>query len=472
MEIISDLEFTENETRELNEVARLFYPIVLEDNIKIKVDFKTKTENLLSAKIEVFDIENEEEKQIFEFENNYVLDAHLNIYKAKKLAMYDALSKLNKVEFPWGDMTGIRPTKIAYDYLKSGGTKLGLNNLYKNYFRVSEKNANLVLDIIENQKPIETNPNLIDLYINIPFCTTRCSYCSFISAEIGKIKDMVTPYVDALIKEIEATKKLINEKNYVVKTIYIGGGTPTSLDPKNLERLLEHIGYDVNEFTVEAGRPDTINEEKLEILKKYKVTRICVNPQSFDDKVLKTIGRNHSAMDTINAYKLAQKFGFIINMDLIAGLPKETLKGFKNNIDIVLHLNPDNITVHTLALKRTSSFDLSRQNIFKQTLTEKMVDYAHEKLTANKYLPYYLYRQKYMLDNLQNIGYCKRGTACRFNIDSMEDTASILACGANGVSKRIFFDENRIERAGNVKDIKLYIERIDEMIERKKELFK
>ena len=282
---------------------------------------------------------------------------------------------------------------------------------------------------------------------------------------------MVKPYVDALIREIEFAKQIIKEKNLVVKTVYFGGGTPTSLPTSELERILENTCFGVKEFTVEAGRPDTITREKLDLLKKYNVSRISVNPQSFNDNVLKAIGRNHSAKQTLDAYNMAREYNFQINMDLISGLPKETLKSFKENIDICMHLSPDNITVHTLALKRGSTFANENKDIFAKPLTQKMQEYAHEQIVKNGYLPYYLYRQKNMVGNLQNIGYCKKGTKCDFNIDSMEETVSVLACGANAISKRIFDYENRIERYANSKDIKTYINKIDEINKCKKELF-
>ena len=282
----------------------------------------------------------------------------------------------------------------------------------------------------------------------------------------------VTPYVDALLKEIDYAKSLIKNKCYVVKNVYIGGGTPTAIPTNELERILQNLSFiGLHEFTVEAGRPDTITKEKLDLLKKYNVTRISVNPQTFNDKVLEKIGRAHTANETIEAYNLAKTYGFDINMDLIAGLPTETLKSFKESVDKAIELGPQNITIHTLCLKRASEFAEQNKNIFKTTLVEKMVDYAHNNLTKNGYKPYYIYRQKNQISNLQNVGYFKDNTICRFNVESMEETTSILACGANAISKRVFVNENRLEREANVKDLPNYINRIDEMIERKKDLF-
>ncbi len=442
------------------EVINMFFPVnEVHDDI---IDIDYSIDEKIHCKIKV----NEKEYQFVESLNEYQSQKTI-----LKHLLYKALSDYKKVELPWGCLTGIRPTKLCYDLLKKGVTKLGLVNHLKNYYSVSEEKAKLCLDIIQNQQPMETNESLVDFYVNIPFCTTRCSYCSFISAEIGKNECLVKPYVDALLQEIEYAKQIIKDKHLVVKNVYFGGGTPSSLPPEELNRILDATSFMVKEFTVEAGRPDTITKEKLDILKAHNVSRISVNPQSFNEKVLKAIGRNHSALDTLNAYKLARTYDFQINMDLIAGLPKETLKSFKENIDICMELNPDNITVHTLALKRGSTFANENKDIFAKPLVEKMLDYAHKQITKHGYLPYYLYRQKNMVGSLQNIGYCKKGTKCDFNIDSMEETVSIMACGANAISKRIFNLENRIERYANCKDIKTYIGKIDEINKQKRKLF-
>lgn len=442
------------------EIVNMFFPLNEEHSEIIKIDYELQEKIVCDVTIN---------EKTYHFEQEY------NEYQSNKTILkhllYKALSDYKQIDLPWGSLTGIRPTKLCYDLLGKGISKVSLVRFLKDYYSVSEEKAKLCLDIIQNQQPLEKNDNLVDFYVNIPFCTTRCSYCSFISAEIGKNECLVKPYVDALIKEIEFAKQIIKEKHLIVKNVYYGGGTPSSLPTKELERILDATCFDTNEFTVEAGRPDTITKEKLDLLSHHKVTRISVNPQSFNDKVLNAIGRNHTAKETLDAYKLAREYSFQINMDLIAGLPKETLKSFKENIDICMALSPDNITVHTLALKRGSTFANENKDIFKKPLVQKMLDYAHSQIIANGYLPYYLYRQKNMVGSLQNVGYCKKGTKCDFNIDSMEETVSILACGANAISKRIFNLENRIERYANCKDIKTYINKIDEINEQKKKLF-
>lgn len=458
---LNNLEFEPD----FKEIINMFYPVNETNNVLIEIEYHLDNNTLFETVV----ISKNEQSKI------YNLSESLNDIQSQKTILkhllYKALASFENKQLPWGCLTGIRPTRLCYDLMKKGVKKISLVNTLKQYFSVSEEKAKLCLEIIQNQQPMETNDCLVDFYVNIPFCTTRCSYCSFISAEIGKNECLVKPYVDALIEEINYAKQIIKQKHLVVKNVYFGGGTPTALPTSELERILEVTCFNTREFTVEAGRPDTITPEKLTLLKKYGVSRISVNPQSFNDKVLQAIGRNHTAKQTLDVFKMAREYGFEINMDLIAGLPKETLKSFKENIDICMHLSPENITVHTLALKRGSTFANQNQDIFKKPLTEKMEDYAHAEIIKNGYLPYYLYRQKNMVGNLQNIGYCKKGTKCDFNIDSMEETVSIMACGANAISKRIFNLENRIERYANCKDIKTYIGKIDEINSQKKKLF-
>ena len=447
-------------------VAREFFPVSMEDTSVIKIDYKSQNDKL------DIDIQIDATNGKKDYNFSYIITKLESERNRCRLGIYDALTQYFGVELPWGDLTGIRPTKIAYDLLQKGIKMSNLRSYLRDNYRVSEDKIQLVLDIIENQKPLEKNDNLVDFYVNIPFCTTKCSYCSFISAPIDKVQNYVVPYVDALLKEMDYAKSLIAKKYYIVKNIYIGGGTPTAIPTEQLERILQSLSFsNLHEFTVEAGRPDTIQVEKLDLLKKYNVTRISVNPQTFNDKVLKKIGRAHTSEDTIQAYNLAKTYGFDINMDLIAGLPTETLKSFKQSVDRTIQLAPQNITIHTLCLKRASEFAIQNQNIFKTSLAEKMVNYAHCELQKNGYKPYYLYRQKNQLSNLQNVGYFRDNTVCRFNVESMEETTSIIACGANAISKRVYTLENRLEREANVKDLPSYINRIDEMIERKKDLF-
>lgn len=389
-----------------------------------------------------------------------------------KLALFDILQQLfpNKI-LPWGSLTGIRPTKLYYELIKEfdGDYMRAMNELIDE-FKVTQPKALLVKEIIKNQKNVIKNDNLIDLYINIPFCPSKCYYCSFISAPIDKCRDLLEPYLNALIKEVEAAKLLISKKNYIIKSIYIGGGTPSILSAEQLDRLISSIDYNVNEFTVECGRPDTITKDKLDVLKKHNVTRISINPQTFCNKTLKEIGRNHTQEDILEAYKLAINYNFTINMDLIAGLGSEKLLTFKKSLNKAIECAPDNITVHTLSIKRGSDLKTDGGETSEEDTVRKMIEYSYPTLIKAGYKPYYMYKQKNMLGNLENIGYF-RDKPSIFNIDSMEEFASIIACGANAISKRFYSLDNKIERFANLKNITEYINRIDEMIEKKNKLF-
>ena len=421
-----------------------------------------------------FDIEFENEtiskNSFIDYKNpNSSLEEKRYITRAIKKFLYEILSEYFNVKLPWGSLTGIRPTKVAYELLESGVDKYFLKEeLIKNFY-VREDKASLVEKTIKNQTSIIKNDKLIDVYINIPFCPSKCSYCSFISAEYAKVENIIPNYVDALIKEINAVKQLIIKNTYIVRSIYIGGGTPTVLPVWALEKLLSELTFNVVEFTVECGRPDTITKEKLDVLQKYGVTRISINPQTFVDATLKRIGRKHTVKDVIEAYKLALNYDFSVNMDLIAGLPGETLRSFKKTINTTLELFPDNITIHTLAIKKGSVLK-EKGETSEKDIVEKMVSFGQTTLMENDYKPYYMYKLKNQSAGLENVGFY-RDKACIFNIDSMEETASVLACGANAITKRVYSIENRIERQANVKFATDYIARIDELIEKKKQLF-
>ncbi len=458
---------------ELLLVVKLFFSPteVEESDLNIKVDYNI-LDNNLSYDISISGIFNKSlhndkilTKQQLEKEDKYVK-------RFLKISLYDMLSQLTQKTMPWGSLTGIRPTKLFYELKKELGSSILAKNELINTFRVSPQKAEVVMEVTRNQSRIEINDNLVDLYINIPFCTTKCYYCSFISAPIAQCQQYVEPYIDALLKELNAVKQIINKNNYIVKSIYMGGGTPTALSHEQLDRILTQITYPVSEFTVEAGRPDTITKEKLDVLKKHGVTRISINPQTFSNRTLKQIGRAHSSQDIIDAYNMALPYDFSINMDLIAGLSNESFNTFKNSLNKTLELHPDNITVHTLSVKRTSK--LSEGEGDKGTVDEvtKMIDYSYKKLTEVGYSPYYLYKQKNMVGNLENLGYTLKNKECIFNIDSMEEVATIVAVGANAISKRFFSLTNRIERNANVKNLNDYISRIDEIISKKQEFFK
>lgn len=457
---------------ELLLVTKLFYTdddianLNLEFNVSEVIDEKNET---ISVKITTAD--GEEYSYSGDIRDRKFPDRYKKRYA--KILLYKILKKLNPdKKLPWGSLTGIRPTKLYYELIKEHkGDYMKAMNELMDEFGVSYEKAMLVKEIIKNQRIVIKNDNLVDLYINIPFCPSKCYYCSFISMPIDKCKDKLEPYLDALIKEINDAKELIERKNYIIKSIYIGGGTPTILSAEQLKRLLDVIDYNVNEFTVECGRPDTITKDKLDVLKEHGVTRISINPQTFCNKTLKEIGRSHTSQDILEAYRLALNYNFVINMDLIAGLSHENFTTFKKSISKALEYYPDNITIHTLSIKRGSELKETNGDTASVDDVQKMVEYSYKTLIEAGYKPYYLYKQKNMIGNLENIGYFREKPSV-FNIDSMEEFASIIACGANAISKRYWSLYNKIERWANVKNIDEYINRIDEMIAKKNELFK
>ncbi|HEY8390891.1 MAG TPA: coproporphyrinogen dehydrogenase HemZ [Clostridia bacterium] len=387
-----------------------------------------------------------------------------------KNALYRVLKSLTGKILPWGSVTGVRPTRLAYELKESGIEENNIESILQKDFDIFPSKSRILNQILKAQEGIYTvDKNAVNLYVNVPVCTTRCSYCSFISSELKRCQNLLDKYSELVSQEIKYCLELLQSQNKYIRTVYIGGGTPTSLDIMQLDKILSVIPKNTLEFTVEAGRPDTITKEKLDLLASHNVTRISINPQTFSDKVLKAIGREHSTQDVIEAYNLTkQNYNFVINMDLIAGLPEDDFDGFKDTINKTLVLRPDNITVHTLALKNGSV--LKQQDYNNLVLIDDMVDFAYNRITQSGYTPYYLYRQKNMLGNLENTGYCLPNKQCINNIDTMEESISVIACGAGAISKCLF-GGGRIERSPNVKHIDEYISRFDEMLKRKSDLF-
>lgn len=383
-----------------------------------------------------------------------------------KLALYEVLSAVYGKKMPWGSLTGIRPTKLAYAEREAGRD---FRALFEK-FGVSEENISIVEDILCEQEGIyQKREGDADLYVGIPFCPSKCTYCSFITADIRATEKFLPDYLRALEREIAACR----EFPLRYKSAYVGGGTPLVLSVKELEPILKAVRALVPsdvEFTVEAGRPDVFGEEKLSLLKDYGVTRICVNPQSFNDRTLAAIGRRHTAADIYRAYEMSAKFGFLVNFDLIAGLTGETLAEFSYSVDEAVRLSPENITVHTLCLKKGAKLKESESRLEVEDIGN-MIAYSREKLYGAGYLPYYLYRQKYMAGNCENTGWCKKGTECVYNVDIMEEITDNVACGANAVSKKVIFGEGRIERYGAPKDLKTYIGKTDAILEEKRKLY-
>lgn len=382
-----------------------------------------------------------------------------------KLALYQILSNLSGEKMPWGALTGIRPTKMAYMEQAAGRD---YHELFAK-MQVSAENVKLVEDILAAQQGIYSTAGSADLFISIPFCPTKCAYCSFITAPIDRIRHFLAPYLACLEKELAEIAPICQN----LRSIYIGGGTPFVLNEEELERVLKAIAPLVKEgveYTVEAGRPDVFTEEKLRLLKEYGVNRICINPQSFSDETLRKIGRRHTVEDVYRAFEMSKKYGFIINVDLIAGLEDEDVATFRQSVEKAVETGADNITVHCLSLKSGAKLkeELSRvENDFVQD----MVAVSREILTAAGYVPYYMYRQKYQAGNNENVGWTKPGKACVYNIDVMEETTDNIAVGANSVSKRVFDGGARIERFASQKDLKTYMEKLDETIKNRLEFF-
>lgn len=376
----------------------------------------------------------------------------------------------------WGLLTGVRPSKLMLKLIEEMGEEKA-QEYFKEKLLVSEEKTSLALSVAKCEEKIisRSKPQSFSLYISIPFCPSRCNYCSFVSHSIEKTKKLMAPYVENLCEEIKLTGKIAKDLNLRLETVYFGGGTPTTLEAEQLERLLTEVkeNFDLStcfEYTVEAGRPDTVTKEKLKVLKDNGVTRISINPQTFNDEVLGIIGRKHTSEETIEAFKMAREVGFDnINMDLIAGLSGDNLQSFSKTLDIINELDPENVTVHTLALKRSSNLAGDTSGLSGGRLANEMINLSHEKL--NKYVPYYMYRQSKSLGNLENVGWCKNGFECAYNIFMMEECHTILACGAGAVTKLKDPCSNVIERVFNFKYPYEYNDRLSELFERKKKIY-
>lgn len=389
--------------------------------------------------------------------------------RAAKKRLYDVLKENTGKFLPWGSLTGIRPVRLFSQTAREMGYEEAAR-FFIEYYDVSPQKLDLVRQIEKTQrKYLESVPDYSDLYLGIPFCRGRCSYCSFVSAEIEKSSHLVKDYAASLIKETEFVKDLIEKSGISINSIYIGGGTPSSLPVEELKNILaplKNIG--AREFTFEAGRPDSIDKELLDMLKSYSASRISINPQTANDETLKRIGRRHTFSDCQRAYELAKGYGFIINMDIIAGLPGEDPEDFKRTADAVIALRPHNVTVHTLCLKRGAL--LAREEYTHAENASRMLDYAQSALHNSGYNAYYMYRQKNTAGNLENVGYSLDGFECLYNMDNMEDTVSVIACGANAISKRVYAG-GRIERLDSPKDIKTYLDKTEKILRDKLSFF-
>ena len=430
----------------------------------------------LSKKSIEYHIKIKSEDNVLEF-SSPLRETKFDTKNDLKRNIYINLLKLGNKELPWGTLTGIRPTKIVMEMLENDMSLEDIRKHLKEVYLVSDKRIKLCTDTAKNEfnilKKIDYK-NGYSLYIGIPFCPTRCLYCSFTSYSIAQWKKDTDTYVEALCKELLAVSKMYKGKK--LQTVYMGGGTPTSLEGYQLSKILNVVkkNFDLSnllELTVEAGRPDSITREKLEALKEVGVDRISINPQTMQQKTLDLIGRYHTIEDIFESYKLAREVGFEnINMDFIIGLNGEILEDVIDSFTKVKSFAPESITIHSLALKRAARLNTeNKREIMDNDLILSMINTATDTCADLGLEPYYLYRQKNMAGNLENIGFSKPGKECLYNILIMEEKQTIIACGA-GTSSKIVFGDGRIERIENVKDPKLYIERLDEMIMRKESM--
>lgn len=390
--------------------------------------------------------------------------------------LYKLLCDFTGLTQPWGILTGVRPVKLLRRLAEESNEEQAVKKFVKDFFVSNEKIA-LSRETEHNERKILelSKPESFSLYVGIPFCPSRCSYCSFVMASIERAEKLIEPYTKLLCEEIKRTAEIANKLGLRLETVYFGGGTPTTLSAEQLDTVLGTVNnsFDMStcrEFTVEAGRPDTIDIAKLFALKENKVDRISINPQTVNDEVLKTIGRKHTAQQFFDAFELARKCGFDnINTDLIAGLPTDTPESFKNSLDSIVRLNAECITVHTLCMKRASRLTTEGVTLDLQQARDarEMLAYTQNILGQNEYIPYYMYRQSRMVGNLENVGWSKKGFESLYNVYVMDETHTILACGSGGVTKLKRNNPDYLERIFNFKYPYEYIDRFDELIQRK-----
>ncbi len=387
-----------------------------------------------------------------------IIPAEYRVGRLSKIAVYDALAAYTGRTMPWGALTGVRPSKLFYECMRRGKSRSEAAACMCDVYRVSRSRADILSEIITAQHgKVFFAPEYYNLYVHVPYCTTRCTYCSFVSLPIGKFAAQSRDYVALLCDEIERSVECLAAHGKKLLSVYIGGGTPSALDDDSFDKLLGAIGDPHCEYTCEAGRPDTVTATKADIMKAHGVTRVCVNPQTLNDGTLSVIGRSHSAADFYSAFYIIKQRGFEINCDLIAGLDGETLREFKYSFDGIRELRPQNFTVHSLSKKNGS---VIRYDDGENTATSDMTEYALGCL--GDYRPYYLYRQKRQAGNLENVGFSLPDHECVNNITTMEETVGVMACGAGAISK--FIGDGVISRFANMRDVPLYISRYEEKL--------
>ena len=461
---------------ELENLTRLFFP---NEKINVYKEFSevkppyvfSELSDKITVKVQINDFFAEDEAEI---KNDDTLDELSTVSM-----LYKMLRDYSQISQPWGLLTGVRPVKLLRKISEESDIDSAVSRFTNDFF-VSEQKAELARITEQNERKILSlsKPESFSLYVGIPFCPSRCSYCSFVMASIERAKKLIEPYVDLLCEELKATAKAAKDLGLRLESVYFGGGTPTTLSAEQLSRVLSVVNseFDMStcrEFTVEAGRPDTITRDKLISLKENNVGRISINPQSVNDEVLKAIGRKHKAEQFYQAFDLARKCGFDnINTDLIAGLPSDTVESFQTSLDSMIDLNAECITVHTLCMKRASNLTQDGKIIDREEAlrAQKMLEYAQSRLISESYIPYYLYRQTRMVGNLENVGWSKRGYESLYNVYVMDETHTILACGSGGVTKLRNPDSDFLSRVFNFKYPYEYIGRFDEILKRKSDI--
>ncbi len=473
--------FGNNFNYELEKLSRLFLPFE-----RIDVINEMRTDNKFAVTKTAFD-ENgcnisaylsldgkflEDKIYLKKNDNDFIKLCELTLAKL----LFQCFVQLIGFKPSFGILTGVRPARLFIDTVNKKG-KEEAKRYFKDTLLVSDKKLSLLEETAKGEEKIISlsKNNSFSLYVSIPFCPSRCSYCSFVSHSVDKASDIIPEYLKFLAEELIISSKIVKDKNLNLETVYIGGGTPTVLSAKQLEFVLKTVtdNFDLTncrEFTVEAGRPDTITADKLSVIKNFGVSRISINPQTLNDDVLFSIGRKHTAKQFFDSFELARKIGFDnINTDLIAGLPSDTFDGFCKTIDGIIKLSPENVTVHSLSMKRASTLTSVgfSPEIDAGIIADRMVDYAREVLTADNIFPYYMYRQSKTVGNLENVGYSKVGREGLYNVFIMDETHTIIACGASAATKLKNPINNKIERIFNFKYPYEYISRFDEQIERK-----
>lgn len=456
---------------EVYQIVNLFYNLEEIEFVEAEADY------FISINENFMNIGDEDTCHKYEFTEDLSLKDQIKKY------VYMYFSEKNYIDLPWGTLIGIRPSKIALSLINAGMKDEDIVKYFYHRYMTQEEKVKLCIDIAKYENSfVNSDAKSISVYIGMPFCPTRCLYCSFTSNPIGGNQKLVEPYLACLIKEIKAISEYIKEKDLQIQCVYFGGGTPTAVKDEEFEELMSFIyknlieEFKVEEFTVECGRPDSISFKKLSTMKKYAVDRISINPQTMNDCTLKAIGRNHSTRDVVEKFNMARELGFQnINMDMIIGLPGEGIEELENTCRAIKKLNPESLTIHGMSIKRASRLyeDLCLNKKYALASQKDIIE-MHDKSKSlaqelNMY-PYYMYRQKNMVGNMENVGYSLKGKECIYNIQMIEEKQTIIALGADAVSKVVFLEENRIERFPNVKDVREYISRIDEMIEKKKEL--